>query len=451
MRYLSVCSGIEACSVAWHSLGWTPVAFSEIEPFPSAVLKHHYPTIPNWGDMTKHKEWPDVPIDLLVGGTPCQSFSVAGQRRGLEDERGNLALSFVNIADQYNPPFILWENVPGVLSDSTNAFGCLLAALAGEDDPFVVERWAGAGMVLGKRRRVAWVTLDAQYFGVPQRRRRVFVLAVDAKFVRCAGEWASPEKILAIGECVQGDAPTRGEKGFNEDAYIIEDDIGGESQLPEVLTMNGEEITPTFISRMDAKTGTTQDALVIATPKAFRKSRRAQSNEDYETWVDGDIANTINQFDVGERDTHCIVYPINTMCALGRKVDSSFDVGLHNNGDPSPTLIKAHSHGVAIAFAQNCREEIRDLGEVAGSLSAEPGTHQQTYIISDMEVRRLTPIEAERLFGFPDTYTLIPYNKKPSSDGPRYRSLGNSMAVPVMRWIGERIDKLCVKQKENNS
>ena len=447
MRYGSVCSGIEAASVAWHPLNWTPVFFSEIEPFPCAVLKNHYPDVPNRGDMTLHKEWPDVPIDLLVGGTPCQSFSVAGQRRGLEDERGNLALAFVNIADQYDPPFILWENVPGVLSDATNAFGCFLAALAGEDDPFVVERWAGAGMVLGRRRRVAWVTLDAQFFGVPQRRRRIFVLAVDAEFIRRVGEGASPEKILAIGECVQGDAPARGEKGFNEDAYIIKDDIGGESQLPEVLTMNGEEITPTFISRMDAKTGTTQDALVIATPKAFRKSRRAQSNEDYETWVDGDIANTINQFDVGERDTHCIVYPINTMCALGRKVDSSFDVGLHNNGDPSPTLIKAHSHRVAIAFAQNCREEIRDLGEVAGSLSAEPGTHQQTYIISDMEVRRLTPIEAERLFGFPDTYTFIPYNNKSSSDGPRYRSLGNSMAVPVMRWIGERINEVWVKTR----
>ena len=225
MRYLSVCSGIEACSVAWHSLGWTPVAFSEIEPFPSAVLKHHYPIVPNWGDMTKHKEWPDVPIDLLVGGTPCQSFSVAGQRRGLEDERGNLALAFVNIADQYNPPFILWENVPGVLSDATNAFGCLLAALAGEDDPFVVERWAGAGMVLGKRRRVAWVTLDAQYFGVPQRRRRVFVLAVDAEFIRRAGEGASPEKILSIGSCLHGDSPSRGKarEGASSDAGYCAD------------------------------------------------------------------------------------------------------------------------------------------------------------------------------------------------------------------------------------
>ena len=130
MRFLSVCSGIEAASVAWHSLGWTPVAFSEIEPFPSAVLAHHYPNVPNWRDMTKFKEWPSADVDVLVGGTPCQAFSVAGLRQGLADPRGNLTLTFLAIAERYRPQWVVWENVPGVLSDRTGAFGALLGGLA---------------------------------------------------------------------------------------------------------------------------------------------------------------------------------------------------------------------------------------------------------------------------------------------------------------------------------
>ena len=186
MRYLSVCSGIEAASAAWHELGWTPVAFSEIEPFPCAVLAHHYPHVPNWGDMTRFEEWPDADVDVLVGGTPCQSFSVAGLRKGLADPRGNLALTFLAIADKYRPGWILWENVPGVLSSEGGAdFEAFLGGM-GE---------LGYGW--------AYRVLDAQYFGLAQRRRRVFV-------VGCTRGWAAAAAVLFELESLRGDpAPGR--------------------------------------------------------------------------------------------------------------------------------------------------------------------------------------------------------------------------------------------------
>jgi len=215
MNYLSICSGIEAASVGWQHLGWKALGFSEIESFPSAVLKHHYPEVPNLGDMTKHKDWSfDERIDLLVGGCPCQAFSVAGARRSLDDERGNLTLTFCNIADQFEPRFTLYENVPGILSTKDNAFGCLLAGLAGLDEALETEKgkWPGNGLVIGGRRRVAWVTLDAQFFGVPQRRRRVFVLAVDAQSVADSPNLC-PSKILSIGTSMRRDTPPRRKAG----------------------------------------------------------------------------------------------------------------------------------------------------------------------------------------------------------------------------------------------
>ena len=181
MNYLSVCSGIEAATCAWHNLGWNSVGFSEIEPFPSAVLKHHYPSVPNLGDMTKYKEWNLDSVGLLVGGTPCQSFSVAGLRKGLEDPRGNLALTYVGILDKFRPKWFVWENVPGVLSSNGGRdFGSFLGAVAE----------LGYGF--------AYRVLDAQNFGVPQRRRRVFV-------VGCLGDWESAAKVLFESDCLSGD------------------------------------------------------------------------------------------------------------------------------------------------------------------------------------------------------------------------------------------------------
>ena len=186
LSFGSVCSGIEAASVAWQPLGWKAAWFSEIEPFPSAVLAHHYPDVPNLGDMTtlpeRIRSGEVAAPDLLCGGTPCQAFSVAGLRRSLDDARGNLSLTFCEIAnaiDAIKPAIIFWENVPGVLNTKDNAFGCFLAGLAGEDEALVPPggRWTNAGFVDGPARAVAWRVLDAQYFGVPQRRRRVFVVA----------------------------------------------------------------------------------------------------------------------------------------------------------------------------------------------------------------------------------------------------------------------------------
>ena len=216
MRYLSVCSGIEAASVAWHPLGWTPLAFSEIEPFPRAVLAHHYPDVPCHGDFTVLRDQPwIVDADVLVGGTPCQAFSVAGLRNSLADDRGNLSLEFVRLADAIDdvrhaagrkPAVIVWENVPGVLSVKDNAFGCFLAALAGDGTPYVPPRrkWTDAGVVDGPQRKIAWRVLDAQYFGLAQRRRRVFVVA-------SARAGFDPAAVLLEFEGVRRDTPPRRE------------------------------------------------------------------------------------------------------------------------------------------------------------------------------------------------------------------------------------------------
>jgi site-specific DNA-cytosine methylase len=186
LRYLSVCSGIEAASMAWEPLGWQPAAFAEVEKFPSAVLTHHWPQVPNMGDMNNHEQWDLPSIDVLVGGTPCQSFSVAGLRKGLRDPRGGLMLTFLEIAQRRRPRWIVWENVPGVLSSHGGRdFGAFLGALGA----------LGYGW--------AYRVLDAQWFGVAQRRRRVFVIAN-------LGDGAAPAKVLFESESVcRNPAPSR--------------------------------------------------------------------------------------------------------------------------------------------------------------------------------------------------------------------------------------------------
>lgn len=192
ITYGSVCSGIEAATVAWHSLGWRAEWYAEIEPFPCAVLAHHYPATPNHGDMTRLAAMVlsgKIPApEVLVGGTPCQAFSVAGMREGLADPRGALTIKYVELLDAIDhvrtkrgepEATCLWENVPGVLSDKGNAFGCFLGALVGESEELQPPggKWKDAGCVYGPTRTVAWRILDAQYFGLAQRRRRVFVVA----------------------------------------------------------------------------------------------------------------------------------------------------------------------------------------------------------------------------------------------------------------------------------
>lgn len=320
MNYLSVCSGVEAATVAWHDLGFNPVAFSEIEKFPSDVLKHHYPHVPNMGDMTKYKEWNlNESIDLLVGGTPCQSFSVAGLRKGLEDPRGNLALTYVGILDKFRPKWCVWENVPGVLSSNGGRdLGSFLGAL--------VELGYG----------FSYRVLDAVHFGTPQRRRRVFV-------VGCLGNWESPAKVLFESESLRRDTPQSREK---------------KKETPGITTNRlvafGEYSTDGTASTIKARDYKDATDLIVIDRAAFNQGENAL----YEPYIE--------------------------------------------STETMPTLISRGPHAVF---------------------------HQ-------MAVRRLTPIECERLQGFPDDYTNI---KERCPDGARYKAMGNSMAVPVMRWIGKRI------------
>ena len=442
MNYLSVCSGIEAATVAWHPLGWNPVGFAEIEPFPSAVLAHHYPNVTNFGDMTNFKEWNlGTNVDLLVGGTPCQSFSVAGLRKGLEDPRGNLALTYCGILDRFKPQWCVWENVPGVLSSSGGRdFGSFLGAL-GE---------LGYGF--------AYRVLDAQYFGVAQRRRRVFVVGY-------LGDWRPAAEVLFESDCLRGNPPPSREKreglasytpssiaGYREGVGTLRangGDIGGGSEnlIASRMVAFGEYVNDDTASAMKARDYKDATDLVSVyethpadsrvrdmgevcqtvtsrwgtgggnvplVQRAFRKSRRAQSVEDHESWVEDGKANTINLFDQGDiRTTHAIVTP--------------------------PTAYSIREDAIANNFSATPLEVTPALQALRPSVQSH---HAQTFLAQSVGVRRLTPIECERLQGFGDNYTNVPWRKaEESPDSQRYKALGNSMAVPVMAWIGKRINE----------
>ena len=351
MRYATVCSGIEAPTQAWHGLGWEPVWFSEIERFPSAVLKHHYPEVPNLGDMTKIHEDETYQktagtIDIFCGGTPCQSFSVAGLRKGLEDPRGNLALHFLRIVDDLRPRWVVWENVPGVLSSSGGRdFGSFLGALG----------QLGYGF--------AYRVLDAQYFGVAQRRRRVFVVGY-------IGGWRGAAAVLFDTESLRGNPSPGREAGQG---------IAG--RVAPCLNGNGKA----------AGSATQQDAENGALVYAYQSANNPLAESEVSATL-----RARNGTDERSNGAYII-----KGAAIGRKP-----------AEVAPSIDVGKSDGLA------------------------------TY--SEHAVRRLTPRECERLQGFPDSFTRIPYRNKPASqcpDGPRYKALGNSMAVPVMRWIGEQIQR----------
>lgn len=233
MRYGSVSSGIEAATQAWHPFGWTPVWFSEIASFPSKVLAHYYPDVPNLGDMTRlseHSLYNEQPIDLLVGGTPCQSFSLAGLRLGLDDGRGNLALEYVRILERKRPTWFVWENVPGVLSSTKGAdFACLLSAWTGRD--IAPQKFSGAGLIEGDFYSIAWRILDAQYFGVPQRRRRVFVVG------HIGNDWRPPAAVLFERDSLRGDTKK------------------GRATRQAATNGTGESISPTVTSKWSKGSG----------------------------------------------------------------------------------------------------------------------------------------------------------------------------------------------------
>jgi len=382
MNYLSVCSGIEAATVAWHHMGWKPVGFSEIEKFPSQVLSHHYPKVTNFGDMTKYKEWKlDDSIGLLVGGTPCQSFSVAGLRKGLDDPRGNLALTYVGILDKFRPKWCIWENVPGVLSSGRGRdFGAFLGAL-GE---------LGYGW--------AYRVLDAQNFGIAQRRKRVFV-------VGCLGGWESAAKVLFESESLSGNIKQSRKKREETSTDFI----------PSIA--NCLETTCNDYSRADG----------------FNMIAYEWHNQDSRI-KPVEIAATLN-CNAGGREGHLVQnIPLAMQGNLiERDAGGPNGIGV-SDSNTMYTLTKTDIHAV---FCDTYNGTIQ--GNVAATMTADMAgsTHSGPKIMKNMAVRRLTEVECERLQGFPDNYTNIREN---CPSGARYKALGNSMAVPVMRWIGERIN-----------
>jgi len=412
MKYGSVCSGVEAATVAWHPLGWEPQWFSEIEKFPSEVLQHHYPDVPNLGDMTKFKEWPsDRSIDLLVGGTPCQSFSVAGLRKGLDDPRGNLMLTYLAIAAQYQPQWLVWENVPGVLSSNRGRdFGTFLGALGK----------LGYGF--------AYRVLDAQYFGVAQRRRRVFVVGY-------LGDWRRAAAVLFERESMSGHpAPSR--EARQETTGYTESSFGNYSEGVGTVRAAGGTIGGGSETLVTNQAHTPATAGALDTQCGGGKLTH-QSAKNGHLIVERDVIgtltarglNAIGARDVEEGVIHPVAFPAEMS---GTQAASTPEL--------SPTLSVGHTTAVAYGWNNefNGAKELMPTIKRGGQGGSQDGVMQR-----DMKVRRLTPIECERLQGFPDNYTQIAWrNKAPEDcpDGPRYKAMGNSMAVPVMRWIGERID-----------
>ena len=557
IRYISLFSGVEACSVAWHHMdNWLPQVFAEFDEFPSAVLKHQFPHVPNVGDVTKH-DWKQYKgqIELIVGGSPCQSFSVAGKRLGLDDPRGNLALHFLRIVDEIRPTWFLFENVPGLLSsDDGRDFAAFLRQ---------VEE-IGYGC--------AYRVLDAQYFGVPQRRRRVFVVG------HIDGDWRRAAAVLFEPEGLSGNPPTRNttRQDASTDAGLGTSSSGrywNGRGITNTLTAKGDDdrmpdkgrfhgvVVPDVAGTVDThmgrklsnqdthnglllpvavdlfnqlETGDVHCALrtagghgapaVMQTP--WRMAKAPMSKDDFARWEQSESHPTLNTF-AGQNETR--------LQAAVTVEATTFDARGNGEGDVVNTLVGDHQSRVtdytALALQEgsvwgaDLSQKAEGIGmaeEVANTVA--PGTHpghgnhviqpavidraafnqgknavydphikeeetmptlvargphavgqpvhsfDSTFggqsnvfdqhtpplkvgsglgipsppaVTQELAVRRLTPIECERLQGFPDNWTQIPWKGKPQEkcpDGPRFKCMGNSMAVPVMRWIGEGIE-----------
>jgi DNA (cytosine-5)-methyltransferase 1 len=488
MRYGSVCSGIEAASVAWESLGWEAQWYSEIEHFPSAVLAHRFPTVPNLGDMTLIQEtqtFNDTTIDLLVGGTPCQSFSVAGLRKGLTDPRGNLMLTFLALAERKKPRWLVWENVPGVLSSNGGRdFATFLTALGD----------IGYGF--------AYRILDAQYFGVAQRRRRVFVVAY-------LGDWRPCASVLFEQDCLSGNSKESKQKrkttssnaeggsgggGIPRVSGSLDTQCGG-GKLTHQSVNNGHLVPAWWNGEQTAATLTKQNANgaqrmpdkdnfgAVLEPKthAFKVRGGSEDNTGEQGGTPGKkagkgyLGQDEKAFTIGTTQDQQIAQPIAVDCynqtinhktnqtigssasdvnhygavlqptiidraAFNQGANAQYDIKIEQ-GETMSSLVAKGPHGVA---TQNIAPTLTASNDPSRSPQSSEVTNQIKAVYqASMAIRRLTPRECERLQGFPDDWTLIPYRNKTAEqcpDGPRYKACGNSMAVPVMRWIGQRIE-----------
>ena len=562
MTYLSVCSGIEAATVAWHPLGWVPIAFSEIEPFPCAVLAHHYSSVPNLGDMTAYKEWQIGAVDLLVGGTPCQSFSVAGLRKGLDDPRGNLMLVYLAIARRFAPRWVVWENVPGVISDKTGALRCLLDGL--EELGYIIDI----------------DILDAQFHGVPQRRRRVFVCGEHRDDLLKA---KTDSSALTIGQCwqeilhsilIEKSNRFAKEQGNSDSAFLSRDGVVRRMQL---FGLAGEQksfgnLRKNLIAAFqrcqieqknsDVRRGEREkeriredQSMASETGSLYSLTEESLSNtleESYEVMKSyitsiGTNSITFQQIYICSRAVLLIAKltvllnpsspcfwsaALSSLNALEEFIDYArsassdlfgdlervqawrdfireaeptndalADIGIECFGQVFPIRESLRGYpppsreaGEKVALPVTSRVDrggehgnikadhawtgqliskavnahggsgrmdgksetfitgtLNANGKAAGSATQQDAETGMLIASSLPSVRRLTPTESERLQGFPDGYTNIPWGRKSirtwatgdnCADGPRYKALGNSMAVPCMAWLGERIKRV---------
>ena len=492
MRYLSVCSGIEAASVAWHDLGFTPVGFSEIEPFPCEVLKRRYPHVKNYGDLTRWKEWNLEPgtVDVLVGGPPCQAFSVAGLREGMDDPRGNLSLVYFGLVNYLKPKWIIYENVPGLLSSNSGSdFSSLLTALAS----------CGYGF--------AYRVLDSQFFGVPQRRRRVFLVGCRT------GDWRHPAAVLFDGKgsfgrstaqpttwegtpppartgtdgnsrinCTadgisgtvsnkwhKGTGGPAGDEHYNLVAGVLDrgtdgGQLGGVESLPVVL--DRAAYSQGVNAKYDPliKHDNAVPALVARGPHAIQPppiAFKVRCGGEYSGAKGGEVKPN-ERGGTGmlhyEDKTFTVAATQDQFVATPQQViyenhpNDSRVTGPH---DVAPTIsARFGTGGGNVPFVQNTTECISwQPGNLRRAAGAEPNTETTTtlkasmgdqipHIATPMAVRRLTPEECEKLQGFEPGHTRIPWRGKPASecpDGARYKAIGNSMTTNVMKWIGQRI------------
>ncbi|TCR69709.1 DNA cytosine methyltransferase [Bosea sp. BK604] len=507
IRYLSVCSGIEAFTVATEGLGFAAAAFSEIDRFASAVLAERFGSNmpgeplpknapPNIGDFTRLLDDADLRaslgrIDLLVGGTPCQAFSFAGKRLSLADARGNLTLAFAVLAHElvrHGLRNAVWENVPGVLSTPDNAFGCFLGALVGADAPLDlprgIGRWPDAGMVSGPRARAAWRVLDAQYFGLAQRRERV-LLVVDL------GGGADPASVLFEPQSLQGNSPPRREKGERA-AGATQGGAGSRGRPPgggnafggnncagpiEVATAVNAHGGP--MGRMDFESETF--IAEVAQPLGAKCGGGWRNDLDNDTYV-AEIAAVLDANfgrlqgasgqDANHGHSHLVAFDTT-------QITSAANCSNPQPGDPGHPLA-ASAHPPALAYRVSGNHGAWETGDKVDALTtgtdrtahlvafsimpqnsgrdykarevdiAQPlmaggpvgGNQGGDYVLQNWAVRRLTPAECARLQGFPDHHSRIAWRGKPAEqcpDGPQYKTYGNSMATKKMRWLAERL------------
>jgi DNA (cytosine-5)-methyltransferase 1 len=505
--------------MAWEPLGWDYLWSADIEPFPNAVRAARFPHVPNLGDMTliagRILAGEVAAPDLLVGGTPCQSFSVAGLRGGLADERGNLALEFIRLADAIDavrraagkpPAWVLWENVPGVLSDTGNAFGAFLGGLVGSDAPLVPRgRWTDAGVVHGPARCAAWRILDAQHFGLAQRRERVFVLARGG-----AGAWAAADALLPVTESLRWHPAPRREAGQNPAPTVARGSPGGRTYGLDADT--ADSLIPTVATTLRARDGkASPDSDCTSTLLAFggnntagpidvstalNACKTAAGRQDFEseTFITTELAATLRVPSHGAawRGDGCDNLVAHTLRAEGFDasedgtgrgtplvaVAATLSAGGHPNSN-APGRRKEDDTNLVVHAFDARQSGVIQYGNMTGPLDTDQvsiavmvptapipvgfDTYNQT--VSDgatqtlcsrgdtpggsahlvpavqvgMAVRRLTPRECHRLQGFADHHCAVTFRGKPAADGPQYRALGNSMAVPVLAWIGRQI------------